>query len=518
MTRTLRTLLNASSGYVRLAVTAATIFCLTPIIIDTVGRSHYGLWSLVFAVSGVVGLLDFGMLTCAVKYVGDAKGRGDPHDRDRIVSTIAATYVVLTVIALIAVAGLAFVFNRLFAIPAQQQSIALVLVWVIGVRVVLVSLPLALFRGILFGEQEITVINLAQAISVVVYGMASWIALRSGHGVIALAWINMIVAMVEHAAYIVWTYRVVPSLRIAPSLVSWTLSREILAFGATQLVVNMASLVRVRSDLLIVKLFLPLSAVGVYAVALKVAEQLHFLVKQGLNVVAPLVAELHGAGERDKIRFILLHVGKYAIAPAAALAVASVALGHDAIVAWVGPEFAGAAPLLAILLTATAFAMMEMTASSVLAMTGYHRPASRAVALSAVVNVAVSIILVPRYGLLGIATGALVAAVTVDTVVLPRLACRLHQIDYGRYVATIALAILPPAAAEYAFLTAARTWFQPRSLGSIAFLGGTGLLLYGLVFWHFSVPKSEKSLLSEKLFRRHAPRPLARAITAEQGT
>lgn len=516
MNRTARTMVNVASGYVRLAVTALVVFFLIPVMIEVLGQSNYGLWSLVFAVAAMLGLVDFGMLTSVVKFVAQSFGRQDIHYRNRVVSTAAAIYFVLSMIAIVGIVAVAKLFVPLFDIPPEQQQTATALIWIISARVLISSLPLALFRGILHGEQKIAAANAVQMVSIVVYGMAAWLALDYGYGVVVLAWINLAVMLVEHAVYLAWAYRMVRALRICPSLVSWPLLKEMLGFGASQLIVNLATQVRLRADLVIVKLFLSLSAVGIYAVALKVAEQLQFLVKQGLNVVAPLVAELQGAKQHEQIRYIFQSAGKFAVAPALALAVTSYALGHAAITAWVGPEFGSAAMLLAVLLTATVFALLEATASSVLAMTGHHVRASAAASWSAVVNVAASVALIPFFGLNGVALGALVAAVLVDANVLPRHACRCYGIQYGAYMRGLARAVGPPAIAQYTFLILLRVTLHPQSLGAIAVAALSGLTIYALLFWRLSIPVFEKRLLldrvrSPRARRSHRAAPVERS-------
>src|SRR5205807_2011944 len=94
-------------------------------------------------------LLDLGFGTGTVKYVAECKGGNDADRRNRMLSTISIVYLLLTLIAAAGIGLLALFFNQLFAIPAAQQDKAILLLWILGARVVIFSLPLGLFRGIL---------------------------------------------------------------------------------------------------------------------------------------------------------------------------------------------------------------------------------------------------------------------------------------------------------------------------------------------------------------------------------
>ena len=73
------------------------------------------------------------------------------------------------------------------------------------------------------------------------------------------------------------------------------LLREAASFGATQLVINVAALVYLRTDPIVVNLVLKdTMQVSYYGIALKISETLYLLTKQVVNVLSPYVAELKG--------------------------------------------------------------------------------------------------------------------------------------------------------------------------------------------------------------------------------
>lgn len=497
--RTARVVLNTAGNYGRFALNVAIWLILTPYIIDKLGKEAFGLWSLIFSVVGFLGLMDMGFGTGVVKFTAQSKGAGDTDGRNRIVSTIGAVLVCLALISLVLVALLAGWFNAIFHIPPEQAGTSLTLLWIISARSLFLALPLGLFRSLLFGEQRLDLINLAAGGSLVLYGLACMLALSAGMGLVAVAWISLASMLLEHALYIVLAFKKVPGLKLGISLVEGNRLKEAASFGLAASLINVASIILLRTDPVIIKLYLPLSAVALYAIALKISENTVVLTKQFVNVLAPLAAELGGSGDKEKLRFLLVNCVKFAMAPAMMLTVGSVLLGKQALVFWVGSDFAGAYPVLVILMIAVTISIPQMTAANVLVMTGGHKFAAKAAMVSVAINLAASLALVVPLGMIGVALATLLATLVVDLGVVLRRALRDHQVSLAVFARRVGSAVLVPALAQLALTWAVLRWAPPQGLFQTVLVAVPGAILYLLVFWLFFVEPSEKQLLLEKL-------------------
>jgi O-antigen/teichoic acid export membrane protein len=300
--------------------------------------------------------------------------------------------------------------------------------WLIGLRAVVFNLPLGLFRGVLFGEQRIAAVNLIGALGAILYGVAGALVLTQGGGIVALAGVNLGCMLAEHLSYVLLAYSQVPNLRLSPALFDRSLLGEVLGFGACQLLVNLASLLVLRADPVVVKTAMSLEAVAVYAVGLKIAENLLLLVKQGINVLAPVASELHGAGDREGLGSLLRTSSRLATGPALLLCVGASVAATPLIRLWAGPEFLGGAVVLVVLALTTALAVPAQTGSVLLAMSGHHTAMARIALIAAVANVVASLVLVRSLGLLGVALGTTMATLGVNLFLTLRLACRTYDV------------------------------------------------------------------------------------------
>ena len=478
-----RRIVRASlATYLRTGVSMVVFFFLTPFVMARLGVDDYGLWVLAFSLVGFLRLLDLGLGTGVVKFVADSDGRRDPEERNRILSSSIAVYLLIGALAAGLVALLAPVLPGALDIDAGQARKTETLLWLVALRVVVLGVPLSVFRGILFGKQRIAVLNAVQTLATLLYAGSTWLLLTRGGGVVALAAVNLAVMLVEHAAYAVLAFRLVPDLRLSPALVNARSMRRIASFSAFAFVSTAAWMILMRADPLVVKLHLPLAAVAIYGVALKVTERLSMLVKQFVNLLTPVIAERHGAGARAGVRDLLRDGTRYAFAIGTMLCVPVLLLARDLLTAWLGPEFGEAGVVLALLAAALLVSVPQMMASNVLAMSAWPWFAAAAAAAGVGVNLGVSILLVRPLGLAGVALGTLIAVLLIDVLVVVPRALAAHALSGRAYLRE---AIVPSAvagAAQAAVTAVGQILVDPQGLFAIALVAAPGVVAFAAIY------------------------------------
>lgn len=499
---------NALSNYLRFILSMATMFLLTPYILRKVGAQDFGLWSLTFSIVGFLGLLDMGFGASAVKYVAEFRGKNDPEGRNRMVSTLLLAYIVLAVIATTGMALLSLAYQHLFHIPTLEMGKAIALLWIIGVRSVVLALPLGLYQGILFGEQKIAQINMVQIVTNLLYALLTWRSLASGGGILLLAWINLAIMGLEHAWYFLLCTRYLPDLQISVRLANKALLREAVVFSSAQMVINLSALIRLRTDPILVQMFMSLSAVALYTVALRVAESSLLLTKQAINVLAPLIAQLNGAGRIEQIRSTFLSASRWTFAGASLITIPICLFANEILKGWAGKEFGAAVPTLIVLMLSMWFVIPQMVATNVLAMTGHHTWTARMGAVSAIVNILVSLALVRPLGLAGVALGTLASTIVVDLGMVVTRTCRLYNVNTKEYLKVVFAPVLLPALAQSALCLGISSQFHLAHLGVVLIAVALSGLLFIAVYAISGLSSHEKAGFRAK-YRRGSTMPIA---------
>lgn len=487
---------NALTSQGRMLAQMAVFFFITPLMTRSLGPDDFGVWSLAFSVLGLFALLDSGFGTGVVKVTAETQGSGDTGRRNGMLSTMLFAYLVLAGAGAVLIAVSTPFFS---AMAGGEDWRAAGVLWILGLRMVVLQLPLSLFRGILFGTQRIAQMNAVQVVCTVGYGLAAWFALSSGAGMVTLAWLNLAAMLLEHAVYVLMVFRKEPGLRLAPGLVQRAHWREALSLSAATFLVQMAALVLLRMDPVIVRMFMPVAAVGVYTIALRLSEQTFLLTKQFVNVLTPLVARLHGAGETARTTHVMLAGARLALAMTAAVAVPLWVFGRDALVFWVGPAYEGAAWPLYILVAAMLLGTPQMAVANVLTMTGHHGAMAGAALFSMLLNLLFSVPLAALLGMPGVALGTLAATVVVDVFVVVRRGCAVQGVPFAKFWAHTLGRVAPMMLVQAAATLAVKRLAPPENLFILVVETALGGLAALPIIWLVVLESGERRLLLDKL-------------------
>lgn len=105
---------NLTSGWVLLAAEVLVAFLLTPYIILKLGAAAYGVWGLMIAVIGYMGLIDVGIRGSVGRYVNHYLALKDSRALSEVVGTANVTLSALSLLALAASFVIAAHFETLF--------------------------------------------------------------------------------------------------------------------------------------------------------------------------------------------------------------------------------------------------------------------------------------------------------------------------------------------------------------------------------------------------------------------
>ncbi|MCA9173103.1 MAG: flippase [Planctomycetales bacterium] len=486
-------LANASRSIVALAV----LFLLTPYVIHRLGAEQYGLWVLLASVIGYFELMDCGLATATVKFIGQFEGQGDAASRNRLISTLLATYLVIAMVVVLVAAYVGANLLQWLQVAPEHRTTALIVFSILAARAAL-SLPLSLFMGVLFGRQQICLVSLVRTGFYVLFGIAAWATLARGGGLIGFAAVHATVSTLEHLTLLGICMACTPRLEIRWRHLDWLLLRQAFAFSGFALLTNLSATALLRTDPILVKMFLPLGMVAVYGVALRIGEQLLSVTKQGLNAVTPLVAQLHGAGDLDRIRSVLLRSVKWSLASLLALAIPAACWSRETLSLWVGPQFEPAAPIVMVLAAAMGFRVIQEAGANVLAMTGRHPLVAWTAIGNAALNIGLSVVLVRHWGVLGVAMGTLLAT-AVTMLVVVQAACWAHDVRWRELLGS---AVAPAAAAglvQIAVCLGLRHVIQPQTWAALAFVYAAGVGSLLLSFWHIGMQDDERAAVTARI-------------------
>ncbi len=143
------------NGVSRVAGALGTVI-LTPYLLHHLGAERYGIWLLALTVTFSSGFLSFGdagLPVAAIRFIAEARARGDEREIGAIVSSLLVLYVPLGLVLGGLLVLLASTFVDLFGIRSELAQVSVWVFALAGAQVVF-DLPAAAFQAVLQGLQR----------------------------------------------------------------------------------------------------------------------------------------------------------------------------------------------------------------------------------------------------------------------------------------------------------------------------------------------------------------------------
>ena len=184
----------------------------------------------------------------------------------------------------------------------------------------------------------------------------------------------------------------------------FTSALPLLLIGGTQMVIR-------QTDIIMIGAFRGPVDAGLYAVATRGAQLISFVL-YGVNAaLAPNISRLVARGELDRLQRIVTRSTRLVLVVSLPIAAVFLLFGPQ-LLALFGPEYAAAAPVLAILSVAQLVNAASGSVGNLLTMSGHERDAARGFVFAAVLNLVLNALLIPAYGIVGAAVAAAISLIS----------------------------------------------------------------------------------------------------------
>jgi O-antigen/teichoic acid export membrane protein len=205
----------------------------------------------------------------------------------------------------------------------------------------------------------------------------------------------------------------------------------------------------------------------------------------------PIIVDSATLGQVDRLRQLFVQGTLISLVTVIPIATGLSVLAEPLVKALVGPDFAGSVPIIYILSLVVSIRVGNSTATTLLKGAGHHRLLATSNLIVAFANLAISVALVRRMGLIGVALGTLIAVAIGSVFVLFPAACRGVGLNKREAVQTAIVPALWPAIVMALFLAITRNLASVNlaSIGVQAILAG---LIYLTVFLTLAIGREQR--------------------------
>ena len=137
----IRTVLSNSISNVTLAVVRlAIVLVMAPLIVHALGDYDYGIWEIIMAVVGYMGVLDLGIKPAITRYVARYHAMGDAESLRKVYCTSLVFMGALGLLGMVVLASWAVLAPELLAQKSSESSRYVMLLLIVGSQL-LITFP-----------------------------------------------------------------------------------------------------------------------------------------------------------------------------------------------------------------------------------------------------------------------------------------------------------------------------------------------------------------------------------------
>ncbi|HVT88191.1 MAG TPA: oligosaccharide flippase family protein [Tepidisphaeraceae bacterium] len=430
-------------------------FITAPFLVNHLGDSTYGLWILIASMTSYFNLIDLGLRSSITRHVAFFRTRGDQASVNAILSTAQAILAAAAVITVLATLILLALFTRFGEVPAEQLASARLALVLSGLTVAS-TLVMSVFDATLWAYERFDLLNSIDVANDILQTAVLIYLVRHGGSLVTVAAVVFAGTILSEIAKAAACFRMDRNLRIGPSHITTSASRELFGFGLWKFIWSIGTRATTQSGPLVVWARLSTDVVTPYSVASRLVGYAKGISTVGIGVVTPTATALHADEQHESQQTLFIEGGKYCLALSLFFVTAIVLFARPFITFWMGPALAGASGAAGILALGEILPMSQWVTYSILLGRDRHRVVACASLIETVVVIVLGLLLARSFGIAGVCLGLAIPG-TLGRGVLPIVyCCGVLNVSVQRYfmhaLMPPILAITVPAAGMAALL------------------------------------------------------------------
>lgn len=407
-----RIALSAGASAIAQGIGVLTALISVPLTLNYLGAERYGLWLVISSVIAVLGFADLGIGNGLINLISEAHGE---EDHEKASEYVSHALFMLSVVGITIGGIFAFLYpfipwERVFNISSAAAIAESGPAMAVFMACFVLNIPLGSVQKIQMGYQEGFVNSLWQSggslLGLICVLLA--IYLKAGLPWLVLAMSGAPLMMTVLNGVILFGFRR-PWLRPRLKSLSAKTCRRILKFGLFFFVLQLAGAVGFQSDNLVIAYLLGAHQLPQYAVPMKLFTLIPMALNLMLNPLWPAYGEAMARKDFVWIRRAFTHSVLLTWGMALVPSIMLVLFGQEVIQLWVGPEIRPSGLLL--LGFGTWAVIYSLSISTAMLLNGVNIIRFQVIfaVLMGCSNLAISIVLVRLFGVVGAVLGTVIA-------------------------------------------------------------------------------------------------------------
>jgi len=386
----------------------------------------YGIFLLAQSLAGFLFLLDLGLSSVLVPLYVSTFARKGMAGVSRLASTMVVTLLGLGVAGAVVLSLAALLMPELIRLPAAHMAVAVQVLIPVSAAVCLM-LPQMALEQLCMAFHRYDRVNQVQIALVALRVPLTVAVLSAGKGVVALAWVQLVLSLVRLAALWAVTSSGISGMSLRWSCFDGQCLREATRMSRWAFGDDVSRRIGMNAETVILAALGSFEQVAMFGMGSKLPAHMFQFAARGMSVLIPTLSQHHQEGDKAALRTTLCNAYRVCLTGFVPLATYGVICSPALVETWAGPAYLGAGPVLAWLLVSALSFVVMFPCDLVLYSHNRIPQAARFSLIETVGKIGLALLLAGRYGAVGVAAGVAIWHWCVNLSCYLPAACRVAE-------------------------------------------------------------------------------------------
>ncbi|MEQ8153491.1 MAG: oligosaccharide flippase family protein [Clostridiaceae bacterium] len=412
---------GAFLSYITIALNTIISLIYTPFMLNMMGISEYGLYSLTASIVGYLTILDFGFGNAVIRYTAKYRAMNEKEKEYNLNGMFLVIYTIIGVITVFAGFILYFNVGNLFSVTMTPEEIKkakiLMLLLVFNLAV---SFPLGIFSSIIKAYEQFIFSKVINIIRLIISPCIMIPLLISGYRSIGMVMVTTILN-ISILLLNMWYCLTKLEVKIHFNNFDFSLLKEITVYSFYVFLSAIVSKINWGSDKFILGMMSGTAAVAIYSVAMQFSGYYMSFSGAITGVFLPKLTAMVERKVSDKeLSDFFIKIGRVLYIIMAYVLCALLLLGQEFINVWAGKDYSSAYYIMVVLVIPVTVPLIQDIGIPILQAENKQKFISITCFFTAVLNIALSIPLSKIYGGIGCAIGTAIG-LTIGNIIITNI-------------------------------------------------------------------------------------------------
>ncbi len=488
-------------SYVYIAISMVAGLLYTPKMLELLGQSQYGLYTLATSVIGYLSFLNLGLESALIRYTAKYIALGDKDSERQLGGSFLKLYSFLGVVALLC--GIFISFNlepgSVFGFMTTKMtldeiSVLKILILLMTINLA-ISFPMGVYGAVITAHEKFTFRKIISIIREILMPITVLIVLFMGYKAISLVVVHVIFNVLVLFSDYIYARKV---LQYKPTFgkLDKAVVKEIVNYSVFIFIGMVVDRISDATNSLVIGALSGTAAVAIYGIAVQINHYyLNFSSSIGSFFFPRIVSMSVKEASDSELSDLFIKVGRIQLFVISLICSGFVVFGYDFILLWAGKDYISAYYIIVVLMLPTLINRSQSLGTQILLAKNKHKFRAVFYLIITFLDILVSIPLVMLFDGFGAALGTAAATIIGPIITMNIYYAKVMHLDIkGYFKSTVPILLKVFCVTALGFLMNyfwnADNWFL-LALQILVYLVVFILMLY---FWAFN--KYEKSLIN----------------------